>query len=114
MKRFIGLLVAVVICAVITLLSLTIATSAATIGMEGSYDMPPAQTQQFLGAAAQKLGGKPAEPGSYTIPVLPWSTVTLKATVTPQAEGSRVTFYGHATKLKELKQLLDKQLPPLK
>ena len=114
MKRFIGLLVAVMICAVITLLSLTIATSAATIGMEGSYDMAPAQTQQFLGAAAQKLGGKPSEPGSYTIPVLPWSTVTVKATVTPQADGSRVTFYGHATKLKELKQLLDQQLPPLK
>ena len=114
MKRLIGLLVAVAVCAAITLLSLTIATSAATIGVEGHYDMPPAQTQQFLGAAAQKLGGKPTEPGSYAIPVLPWSTVTVKATVAPQGEGSRVTFYGHATKLKELKQLLDKQLPPLK
>lgn len=113
MKRLLGLIVAVAVCALFTVIGLTIATAAGTIGVGANYDMPPAQTQKFVAAAANKLGGKPAnQDSSYLLPVLPWSSVTIKASVTPKSTGSHVEFYGHATKLKEFKQLLDRQLPP--
>ena len=113
MKRLLGVLIAVAVCAVFTVIGLTIATAAGTIGVGADYDMPPAQTQKFITAAANKLGGKPTlEKSSFLLPVLPWSSVTIKASVTPKSTGSHVEFYGHATKIKEFKKLLDRQLPP--
>ena len=114
MKRLTGLLVAVLVCAATTLIGLTVATSAGTIGMSGDYDMPLEQTQKFTTAAALKLGGKPAGQDSYQIPVLPWVSTTVQATVTAKSTGSHVELYGHATKVKELKKLLDDKFPPLR
>jgi hypothetical protein len=114
MKRWLlGVFVALTVCALSTLIGLTVFTAAGTVGIGGNYDMPPTQTEKFVTAAANKLGGKPGpEASTYKIPVLPWSSVTIKATVTPKSTGSHVELYGHATKAKELKQLLDRQLPP--
>lgn len=112
-RRLLGLLVALTVCALSTLIGLTVFTAAGTVGIGGDYDMPPPQTEKFVAAAATKLNGKPGpDAGTYSIPVLPWSSVTVKATVTPKSTGSHVELYGHATKVKELKQLLDRQLPP--
>lgn len=112
-RRLLGLLVALTVCALSTLIGLTVFTAAATVGIGGDYDMPPPQTETFVTTAATKLGGKPGpDTGTYRIPVLPWSSVTVKATITPKSTGSHVELYGHATKVKELKQLLDRQLPP--
>ena len=114
MKRLIGLLVAVLVCSIATMIGLTVTTSAGTIGMGGDYDMPPEQTQRFTAAAALKLGGKPVGQDSYQLPVLPWVSTTVKATVTAKSTGSHVELYGHATKVKELKKLLDEKFPPIR
>jgi Flp pilus assembly protein CpaB len=113
MKRLVGLFVAVLVCGLASVIGLTIATAASPIGLSSDYDMPPEQTQKFIAAAALKLGGKATGADSYQVPVLPWSSTTLKATVTPKGSGSHIEFNGHATKLKELKKLLDEKFPPL-
>jgi hypothetical protein len=114
MKRLLGAAVALLVCALSTVIGLTVFTSAGTIGLGGDYDMAPELTQKFVATAATKLGGKPGtEPGSYQIPLLPWSSATVTATLSPKLAGCHVELTGHATKVKALKQLLDRQLPPL-
>lgn len=113
-RRLLGIAVGIGVCLASTALGLTLLTAAGTIGIAGDYDMPPAQTRQFVVTAAQKLGGAPGSaPDTFQIPLLPWSRTTIQTTVTENKSGSHVTLSGHATKVKELKSLLDKQLPPL-
>lgn len=115
LKKPLAFLVGVVVFALTTAAGLTVATSAGTIGIGASYDMPPAQTTAFVGAAAKKLEWTVgSEPGTFVAPLLPWSTATVAVRVSPMGAGSKVELSGHATKVKELDALLRRQLPPLR
>ena len=115
MKRALGFLVGCLVFAVSTVIGLTLATSAGSIGISGSYDMPVSQTRAFVQAGATKLGWQ-AQPdqNQYDAPVLPWSSTPVTVTVEPQDKGSRVQITGHATRVKELDALLRRQLPLLR
>ena len=115
MRRALGFLVGVLVFVVSTLIGLTLATSAGTIGVSGSYDMPVSQTRAFVQAGTRKLGWQAqSEQNQFDAPVLPWSRTTITVTVEPQGKGSHVQMTGHATRVKELDALLKRQLPLLR
>ena len=119
MKRFLGILIGLVVFALATVLGLTVATSARVIDVARDYDMPVAQTQTFVTAATRKLGWghSDATPGAhdavYSAPLLPWNAATIRVIIEPKGSGSHVIIRGHAVKAKELSALLKRQLPAL-
>ena len=114
MKRARVILVGLVVFVTATMLGLTLFTAAGTIGIGGNYDMPPAQTQTFVQAAARKLNWLPdSDPVRFLAPVLPWVQAQIEVRVEARGKGSHVEITGHATKVKELDNLLKRQLPAL-
>ena len=113
MKRGIAVAVGVGVFLVTTLAGLTIATDSGDLTRVATYDMPPAQTQQFLKAAGLKLGWTSDE-NVFRVPLLPWKSVQVHTTVVPSGQGSQVILYGPSNQVVQLDELLKRQLPPLR
>jgi hypothetical protein len=99
---------------------------AGVVGIGGTYDMAPSQVKDFVKAAATRQGWEPGvrtsvgafpKPGEeqldYSVPLLPWMTAHVTVQLWPEKSGTGVQVTGHATKVKELKSVLDAQLPVL-
>lgn len=113
MKKGLAITVGVGVFVLTTLAGLTIATDSGDLTRAATYDMPPAQTQQFLKAAGGKLGWSSDE-NLFRVRLLPWKSVQIRTTVEPSGQGSQVILYGPSSQVVQLDELLKRQLPPLR
>ena len=105
---------------------LSLSKMAGVVGIGGDYDMELGQVKSFVATAALKRGWKPArvierpavpKPGeeevNYHLSLLPWMDTHVQVSLWPVKSGTHVMISGHAVKVKELKDVLDSQLPAL-